>query len=653
MPIQSKTPKNPLEKSTIDFIYDCHKNGDSAKNIDTQIKATMEQQRATLSEIQEGIFCLSIVKSKHTSLRDIKRLCDQAQYILLPNRYEQEPFGKLSWSSLRNWCFESTTSIPFTLYNQHCWLVFFYRLDYCESVLADHLQRFNLSINEKLTNRMIIVSNGMFEYPVSVARLVSLSVFLNTPFLNTIEKELKTLLSKFALLNELYLLLKKLFPKSSWTLHQGKMAYSEQGLSMPVDYASIIDDLIHCGFTHDMESYLAQFDLGLLSLHNFFPTLTVRSLVHLKARPEVLALPQDGYALVAFKESMGKQIPIVHQKKSPSFALWHQRARRHLFRHNYKARVIFVNESKNSFALVGEQIATIALFPALIRGVFDSLDLEPPKAVRLIAHNEDVLTIAHDTASWIDINQAGERGARVFRLVSHDGADALSLFQQTDLPDTGVGTFSLQKVPNNFFDLIDAALMPRHSMPQGHNHYLLGLAFECLREWGLAAAEYKKSLRFDALDPDVLHALGSALMEIGNASEAMPFLKRACALAPENPEISNDWGKSSLECGHIHDAISAFENAVKLCPGSADYLNNLSNSYIHAQRLIDARAVLDKALRCDPHSSKALATLAFLHLHAGNEEEAKKNAMLAYKEDPTDNTVADLLWHLTIGKLSP
>lgn len=643
-----KTP----EKTAIDFICDNPKNADCAKNIDTQINVTMNQNRATLSEIQDGIFCLSVPKSEHTSSLDLKKLCDQAQYILLPNSYDQEPFGKISWSSLRNWCFENPTPIPFAHYNQHCWLVFFYRLEYCEGILVEHLEQSNLSINEILTNRMIIVGNGVFEYPISLAHLISLAVFLNTPLRYIIEHEQKELLKKFELLDKLYPLLKKSFSECSWTLDQGKMSHTQQGLKVPVDYASIIDDLIYCGFRHDLQSYLNQFELDLLSLHSFFPTLTVRSLVHLKARPEVLALPQEGYALVAFKESLGKQIPIVHQKNSSSFAVWHKRARRHLFRHHYKARVVFVNESKNAFALVGEQIATIALFPELIRGVFDSLDLEAPKAVRLIAHNEDVLTIAHDTASWVDINQAGEKGSRVFRLVSHDGADALSLFQHVNLPNTGVGTFSLKKVPRNFFDLIDAALMPRHSMPQGHNHYLLGLAFECLHEWGLAAGEYKKSLRFDALDPDVLHALGSALMEIGNAQEAMPFLKRACALSPENPELSNDWGKSSLACGHINDAISAFENAVKLCPGSADYLNNLSNSYIHAQRLSDALAMLNKALRCDPHSSKALATLAFLHLHAGNEEEAKKNAMLAYKEDPTDNAVADLLWHLTIGKLS-
>lgn len=187
-------------------------------------------------------------------------------------------------------------------------------------------------------------------------------------------------------------------------------------------------------------------------------------------------------------------------------------------------------------------------------------------------------------------------------------------------------------------------------MPPGHDSYLLGLAYECLHEWSLAVAQFQKALRQDSKDPDILSALGSALLELGQAKEALPFIKHAFDLLPEDPEVANNLGRINLECGQVNEAISAFERAVRLSPASANFLANLGNGYLLAARPDDALAILNKAVRCNPSFAPAHESLAYLHLQCGDESQAKKHALLAYKENPVDPNIANLLWRLTVGK---
>lgn len=505
-----------------------------------------------------------------------------------------------------------------------------------------------------LTNRVIILSDGIYSYPLSLAKLIARAIWHNRPLSQIVDDELEAIEHKFKLVRDLFTALRKTFATCEWSLSNGKMHVTMLGVTKAFDYASLLDDIIFTRYEQRMEEYLSFFRVSDLDTTSSFPTVSVRSLVHLKARPTSLSRIENGYAVAAATEGSGKQTCITWKDQNAppkTFSLWMHRALRHLFRHVYRARVIFLSEDNHfAFSLVGEQVATIALFPALVKGVFEALNLEPPASVRLIAHNEDVLTIACDTASWVDINAVNRRATALFRMVAKDGADPLSMFEQVLLPDVGVGTFQLRVVPNAFYDLIETAEAMSPSIPPGHDHYLRGLAYECLHEWGLAVDEFQKAFRFDATDPEILHALGSALMEIGRVNEALPFLKRAFELMPEDPEIANDWGLSNLECGFHADAVAAFERAVRLCPGSADYLKNLGHGYLLAARPLDALTELTKAVKCDPHFAEAHASLAHLYLASGDESQAKKHAMIAYNENPVDAAIANMLWQLTLGK---
>ena len=112
----------------------------------------------------------------------------------------------------------------------------------------------------------------------------------------------------------------------------------------------------------------------------------------------------------------------------------------------------------------------------------------------------------------------------------------------------------------------------KHTMPPGHDNYLIGLSYECLQEWGMAVSEFQKALRQDCQDSTILSALGCALMEIGQPESALPFLKRAYDARPEDAELANSLGRLHLQCGNTNEAIGAFERAVRLSPSSADFL---------------------------------------------------------------------------------
>lgn len=630
---------------------------DIAQLIRKQLQLTTQTTPNQLQCLSSSIHMLTIMNKDGGALY-LKRISDRVQYAILPTLYEGRIFFKASLNKLKNLCHASSAidkelAALIFVSPPSCHINLYFELVSIKDIYIDALRQFPISI--KATDNaqtLLLTSNGIC-YPVDLARIASLCVWQNKPLHRVVDRSIEESLQRFSLFPRLLCSLEKIFKECRFQLMDGHLRCIENSVHRNLDYANLLDDIIFAHQQDHMDDYLSSFRILDLLSTNSFPTVSVRSPLHLKARPHSLHNLQNGYAIAAANEYCGKQTAIEHASKKTqrSFSFWLNRSSRHLFRHRYNARVIFIDgDEKNTLSLVGEQAASIALFPGLIKGVFESLDLKSPKSARLIAHNEDVLTIAHDTASWVDINETNRRAEALFRLVANDGSDPLSLFEQVLLPSVGVGFFDLKVVPPAFFELLDTAHGMKHSLAPGHSHYLLGLAYECIHEFGMAISEFKKALRLDANDPDILHCLGSALMEMDQPEQSLPFLKRAFELLPGDAEVANNWGRSSMACGRLDDAIRAFQQAVKLSPGSAPYLKNLGDGYLKAERAVDALLVLRKAIRCDPYFAKAHESLAELHLSQGDEASAKKHALLAYKENPVDTNIANLLWRLTLGK---
>ncbi|MCA9509039.1 MAG: tetratricopeptide repeat protein, partial [Myxococcales bacterium] len=625
----------------------------------SQAKDSCTQQKNLLQEIQPGIFVLTIPKTHNISPIEIKKISDRAQYSILPNRHDNTPLIKLTFNQIKNLCYNEKDCnwaqylSNYYQYDPKTHVIFFYHSSSIEDQLKNNINKLNLIITEKLSNKTLILSNNKYHCPFNISQLVAYALWRNEPIKKSITAEMHQLEKRFLIFPLLHKTLEKNFKNLKWQLSDGLLRYSYEGVSKNFDYASLTDDMLAGNFKESIEENLSGFKISDLDTSSSFPTVAVRSLIHLKARPHSLSCIQNGYAICAAKEYAGKQHPISYSGAHPnlSYERWLARSSRHLARHNYQARVIFSDENNpQAFSLVGEQVASIAIFPKLVKGVFEQLEIPVEKSARLIAHNEDVLTIATESASWQEINEVNRKAETLFKMVATDGADPLSLFEKKLLPNHGAGTFHFSKVPHEFFDLLDTAHTMKQSMPPGHDHYLIGLAYECLHEWSMAVEYFQKALRQDRTDPDILNALGSAHLELGQASVALPFIKRAFDLLPQDPEVADSLGRINLECGKIDDAIKAFERAVRLSPASANFLSNLGNGYMLASRTKEALSMFTKALQCNPNFAPAHESLAYLHIQSGDESEAKKHALLAFKENPVDPNIANLLWRLTLGK---
>ncbi len=623
-----------------------------------QIETSCELQKNLLQEIARGIFALTIPCTSTTTSLEIKKISDRAQYSILSEKFKHEPLIRLPLLQLKNLCHAQEPCSwmqKIRLQPEHAatQVIFFYHLFTIEEAFIYELNCNKFNSIEKLSNKLLIISDGENNYPYNLSLIPAFALWKNVSVNDIMRKEIEAIKLKFNFYPRLYKSLKHNFSELKWQNIDGQWRYTFNGLTKSFDYASLGDDILAAKHETELDHYLKSFCISDLDSSSSFPTLSIRSPLYLKARPQSLSSIENGYVICAAKENSGKQSPV---RESPSlttesFNRWFHRASRYLFRHSYQARVIFSNENEpNVVALVGEQVASIAIFPKLIVGVLEQLNLPHLKSVRIIAHHEDVLTIASDKASWQEINQITTNAETLFKMVATDGADPLNLFEERLLPEHGVGSFHLEKVPNEFFELVDTATTMKQNMPLGRDNYLMGLAYECLHEWSLAVEQFQKALRQDSKDPDILNALGSSLLEIGQSKEALPFLKRAFDLLPEDPEVANNLGRISLECGLVNEAIGAFERAVRLSPGSAHFLANLGNGYLLARRIDDALEMLQKAVRCRPNFAPAHESLAHLYLQNGDESQAKKHALIAYKENPVDTNIANLLWRLTVGK---
>ncbi|MGH7249664.1 MAG: tetratricopeptide repeat protein, partial [Minisyncoccia bacterium] len=429
-------------------------------------------------------------------------------------------------------------------------IIFYYHFNTIEQALLKDLDGSQFHIREKLSNNVFLISDNMYIYPFNLALLPAQTLWQERTLEWCSRHQVEKIKHRFALFPVLLKALQEEFKTAHFHLHNGQIIYTLEGLTKPFDYASLCDDLLFSQQEGNISGYLKHFHLQDLDCTSAYPTVSIRSQVHLRARPQSMSLEKNGYAICAATDSQGLQTPArTHsQKTKRSFFLWQKRSERYLPRQNYTARAI-IHRHQDDFviALIGEQIASIALFPSLVKSALEHADAPKAPLVNLVAHNEDILTIASPSASWRWLNEANIKARTLFKMIAEDGSDPLTLFERMRLPNHGVGIFTLHEVPAQFFELTDTATNLKHTMPPGHHHYLNGLAYECIHEWGLAIAEFQKALRLDANDADILHALGSALLEIGSFKEGYPFLKKAFAKLPEDAEVANNLGRTSLK----------------------------------------------------------------------------------------------------------
>lgn len=594
--------------------------------INIQIDQAIKEQKPVLGRVYHDIYLLSIPKSLQVAPLAIKKWSDRAQYVILPELTDEKVLNRLSFAQLKNNIYQNNIHMP--IKSNSVILYFFAVQDSFINKLIELLHSDKLDVAVKKNRLNIVLNNQIILYDIN--KIISLFLVKNQPFHEFIEGLKAEAIKLSSVMEEL-----------SCDLESSQIKLG--------DLQALSEEMIFLQQEVGVQSLLKSFTKDDLCLKNCYPTINVRSPIYLKARKDVLYRDEEGYIVCAGVIAENKMRPVCLTKRDDDLmSLWLKRSAFYLHHHSYVARAI-VDDVKDPqiVSLVGDHVSTVAYFPQLIKGAMEFLGFSSSiTKVRLLSHNQDILTIATSDRPWKDINENGERAKELFYLIAKDGADSLSLFEQILLPEFGVGNYNFTVVHESFFDLIHTARDLKEVLPKGHDCYLLGLAFLVLREDGLALEQLQKAYQLDQKDPDILHALGSTLIDTGYVKEALPFLKRAFSLSKEDPEVANNFGKTNLALGNIKEAIHAFEKAVHLNPSSPDYLLNLGQSLWAAKRTDEALKVLHQGIKANPEFAPLYSCMAHIYVDLGEKEKAKEKALLAYQANPTDADIADLLWGL-------
>ena len=81
-----------------------------------------------------------------------------------------------------------------------------------------------------------------------------------------------------------------------------------------------------------------------------------------------------------------------------------------------------------------------------------------------------------------------------------------------------------------------------------------------------AIAEYKTELERSGEHPEVVYELGHSLTEAGKPDEAIPYLRRAAQLDPQNSNIWYNLGKARQATGDVAQAADAYRRVLGAPP---------------------------------------------------------------------------------------
>ena len=122
------------------------------------------------------------------------------------------------------------------------------------------------------------------------------------------------------------------------------------------------------------------------------------------------------------------------------------------------------------------------------------------------------------------------------------------------------------------------------------HHLQLGGALERSGQWEAALPHLRKAVDLAPEQPIALNYLGYAQIERGeNLNEATALLERARKLRPDDPAIVDSLGWAYFRSGEVDKALPLLEKAAQGEPGSATINEHLGDAYWRIGRRFEAR----------------------------------------------------------------
>jgi Flp pilus assembly protein TadD len=140
-----------------------------------------------------------------------------------------------------------------------------------------------------------------------------------------------------------------------------------------------------------------------------------------------------------------------------------------------------------------------------------------------------------------------------------------------------------------------------------------GAALDRTGDWAGALPMLRRAVELAPQEPAALNYLGYAQVDRGeNVADATRMLERAHALAPKDPAIADSLGWARFRAGNLPAALSLIEGAVRQAPDDLEINEHLGDLYWAAGRRVEARYAWSAAAvsASGPDAARLAARLA-------------------------------------------
>jgi Flp pilus assembly protein TadD len=119
--------------------------------------------------------------------------------------------------------------------------------------------------------------------------------------------------------------------------------------------------------------------------------------------------------------------------------------------------------------------------------------------------------------------------------------------------------------------------------------YFRGVAFERTKRWPEAEADFKRALKLNPNQPQVLNYLGYSWVDMGiNLDQALNMIRTAVDLRPNDGYIVDSLGWAYYRLGRYEEAVEQMERAVELRPEDSVINDHLGDAYWRVNRKREA-----------------------------------------------------------------
>jgi len=119
--------------------------------------------------------------------------------------------------------------------------------------------------------------------------------------------------------------------------------------------------------------------------------------------------------------------------------------------------------------------------------------------------------------------------------------------------------------------------------------YYRGIAYERIKQWPKAEADFKKALELFPDQPSVLNYLGYSWVDQGmHLDEGMSMIKKAVEQRPDDGYIVDSLGWANFKIGHYDEAVTELERAVTLKASDPTINDHLGDAYWKVGRKLEA-----------------------------------------------------------------